>query len=435
MKLWKHQREAVRRSKESYALFMEEGTGKTYTYLAIAKKFSCSSILIICPKSLVLMWTGILEREGAHYGLQEHRVCSVDYAGRHCLELSKGSWDIIVVDEASKIKRHQSRRSKGICKLSRLSNARIRLLGTGTPFGNAGGYEIFTYAKFLFPTASHFGTSFYKFQREYYEEVDDWDWEPRDDTFERFQVELDRWSYRCRKSECFDLPEKVYKRHDLRKLKGASKKIYTALRRDTLALLSSGTVVRTPAKAIRLNKMQQICAGILYGHKAESWMEEVVETIEIGEDGLDNPKLEWLGENLPEMLAEKSGDVMIVATYTEVLNYLTHWMIGHDIPYAQYYGDHRDQLDGPWRVLLANQTTIAFGHNLQRLSHIIFFTNPWKLEERRQTENRAHRAGQKRKVTIHDLVLFGSIDGYILDCLRSHSNIAKIILRDFGKEF
>jgi len=376
-----------------------------------------------------------MEKEAERYGIQDYRVESYDRAARRDRELCKSSYQAIVLDESSKIKRHQSQRTKGLQRLSRFGCFELRLMGTGTPFGNAIGYEIFSYAQFLFGEASPFGKSFYKFQREFYEEVFDFEWEPLEGTFDIFAREIAKWSFRVRKADCFDLPELLFKRHTLRKLKSPSNKIYKALREDAVALVN-GKKVATTMKAVRLSKMQQLCAGVLYTSEAEPWEQELLKKHSVKFTGkLDNPKMDWLKENLPEILAEKSGDVLIVATFTVPLAEICNWLRQESIPFGAYFGASRCDLDGNYRVLVANSTTIAFGHNLQRLTHIIFFTHPWKWEERKQTVGRAHRGGQTKKVTVHDLEIENSIDTYILEALEVHKDISRAILRDVGKEF
>lgn len=414
---------------------MEEGTGKTLTYLEIVSKLDINSLLIICPKSLLLMWKRVMDKEAERYGITNFRVESYDRAARHNRELQESGYQAIVLDESSKIKRHKSQRTKGILHLSRFGDFELRLMGTGTPFGNSFGYELFSYTQFLFGAASPYGTSFHKFREEFYEEVFDFEWEPRDGTLDVFSREITKWSFRIRKADAFDLPPLLFKRHTLRKLKAPSSGIYKAMREEAVALHGTRKVA-TNMKAVRLNKMQQLCAGVLYSESTEPWERELLKKHSVKFTGkLDNPKMEWLKENLPEILAEKSGDVLIVATFTRALAEICNWLQREGIPFGAYFGASRCDLDGNYRVLVANSTTIAFGHNLQRLSHIIFFTHPWKWEERKQTIGRAHRGGQDKKVTVHDLEIENSIDTYILEALDLHKDVSRTILRDVGVEF
>ena len=64
---------------------------------------------------------------------------------------------------------------------------------------------------------------------------------------------------------------------------------------------------------------------------------------------------------------------------------------------------------------------------LTEASTVIYYSNNYDLEKRIQSEDRAHRIGQKNKVLYIDLMAKGTVDQKIIQSLRSKVNIAKEI--------
>ena len=66
---------------------------------------------------------------------------------------------------------------------------------------------------------------------------------------------------------------------------------------------------------------------------------------------------------------------------------------------------------------------------------MIYFSNNYDLEVRLQSEDRAHRIGQKNNVTYIDIVTEGTVDEKILRALREKINIATMVLKEGHKEW
>ena len=63
-------------------------------------------------------------------------------------------------------------------------------------------------------------------------------------------------------------------------------------------------------------------------------------------------------------------------------------------------------------------------------SNVMYFSNNYSLELRQQSEDRAHRIGQKNNVTYIDLMVPGSVDEKIIKALLSKRDLANEILKD-----
>lgn len=79
---------------------------------------------------------------------------------------------------------------------------------------------------------------------------------------------------------------------------------------------------------------------------------------------------------------------------------------------------------------MAQPKTGGYGITLTEASTVVYYSNSYDLEIRLQSEDRAHRIGQKRAVTYIDLVSPDTIDEKILQALRSKINIASEVLNE-----
>ena len=59
---------------------------------------------------------------------------------------------------------------------------------------------------------------------------------------------------------------------------------------------------------------------------------------------------------------------------------------------------------------------------------VIYYSNGYDLEKRLQSEDRAHRIGQKKTVTYVDLIAEDTVDNKIVKALRKKVNIASEVM-------
>ena len=59
---------------------------------------------------------------------------------------------------------------------------------------------------------------------------------------------------------------------------------------------------------------------------------------------------------------------------------------------------------------------------------VIYYSNGYDLEKRLQSEDRAHRIGQKKNVTYVDIIAEDTVDEKIVKALRDKINIASQVL-------
>jgi len=79
--------------------------------------------------------------------------------------------------------------------------------------------------------------------------------------------------------------------------------------------------------------------------------------------------------------------------------------------------------------------TGGYGLTLTAANTVIYFSNSYDLELRLQSEDRAHRIGQKNNVTYIDLISPKTIDEKIVDALRNKIRIADTVLGEDAREW
>ena len=84
----------------------------------------------------------------------------------------------------------------------------------------------------------------------------------------------------------------------------------------------------------------------------------------------------------------------------------------------------RIQKDNKCRFLVGNPTTGGFGLTLTACNTVIYFSNNYNLEVRMQSEDRAHRMGQKGTVVYIDIVARNTLDEAIMKSLTSKGKLA-----------
>ena len=241
---------------------------------------------------------------------------------------------------------------------------------------------------------------------------------------------LDRFSTRILKEECLDLPEKVYQRREVN-LSKEQVVLYKQMKDLALAQLEQGKLATTASVLTQIMRLQQICCGHL--QPDEGPIQEV-----------KNNRL----DELMDVIEEVNGKAIIWATWTYDIHRIEKtlqkkWGSG---VVASYYGetdqDDRQNIidrfqdpDSELRFFVGQPRTGGYGITLTEANTVIYFSNSYDLEIRLQSEDRAHRIGQKDNVTYVDLVSPGTIDERILAALRDKINIAGDVLGESAKDW
>ena len=444
-KPYEHQLTALNKSwnKPYYALFMDMGTGKSKvlidTFSILYDQGKIRAVLIVAPKSVYQNW---LEKEIPLH-IPDHVVHkmvawspSTTKKNQRQLEqlfepveelkillmnveafsTKKGVafaakfldiWQgLFAIDESTTIKNKGANRTKNLIKLS--SKASYRRILTGSPITRSP-LDLFTQCEFLKEGALKH-SSYWTFQSRYaqmirrnlgshafnqivgYQNLDE------------LNSIIEPFSYRIRKEDCLDLPDKVYIRRTV-ELTKPQMEAYNSMKRSALALVE-GSVVSASTVLTQILRLQQVCSGFVNTEEGEM-------------KRLPNNKL----SELVSAIEEISGKVIIWANFTADLHAIKEELIRHygESSCALFSGEtpseNRQQIvtdfqdaEHPLRFFIGQPRTGGFGLTL--------------------TQARAHRIGQNNKVTYIDIVTEKTVDEKILRALRNKINIASLILAE-----
>jgi SNF2 family DNA or RNA helicase len=143
---------------------------------------------------------------------------------------------------------------------------------------------------------------------------------------------------------------------------------------------------------------------------------------------------------LMDVLEEVEGKAIIWANYQHDISEIKKAIEKeYDEDYAvTYYGltpqeERQDNIrkfqdDPRCRFLIGTPSTGGYGITLTAANTVIYYSNGYDLEKRLQSEDRAHRIGQKKSVTYVDLIAENTVDEKIVKALRKKINIASEVL-------
>ena len=453
-KPYEHQRNALNQSAEKiqWAYFMEMGTGKTkvtidniaYSYL----KKEIQSVLVIAPKSVYTVWETEIEthipneinykiykwnidkpKEYDNLNKFEHlriflinvEALSTKRGFNGCVDyLTKNKKNFVVLDESTTIKNRSAKRTKNILGLRKLSY--IRRILTGSPITKSP-LDLFTQCQFLSPELLGFH-SYLAFRNRYAEMTDIPVGSGRFISvpkyykrLEELEVKLQMFSTRIRKDQCLDLKPKIRQKRYI-ELEGEGRKIYDRLRTTALAIVEDSTVSFSN-KLTEIIKLHQVCNGFTKD-----------------DDGRMLRLHDQKVKALHEVIEETDGKVIIWANYLWNIHEIIHSLKSKygEESVVSIFGEinvedrkkavERIQKDPTCRFMVGNPTTGGFGLTLTACNTVIYFSNNYNLEVRMQSEDRAHRMGQKGSVVYIDIVAKNTLDEAIMKSLVNKGQIA-----------
>jgi SNF2 family DNA or RNA helicase len=234
---------------------------------------------------------------------------------------------------------------------------------------------------------------------------------------------LDQFSYRVLKKDCLDLPDKTYTARYIALTK-EQRQMYERIQREALMLFENGEMVTAPAVITQLLRLQQLMSGHL---KTDDGTMMTFPTKRM--------------DALEEIMEEHSGKAIIWSRFrhdiVSIVEMLKKKFGEHSA--AGYFGDTGDEERNdivrnfqdpkhPLKYFVGNPATAGYGLTLTEADLVVYYANDFNLETRIQSEDRAHRIGQKNPVTYIDLISEGTIDEKIVQSLRAKIDIGAKVL-------
>ena len=461
-KPYAHQMTALEKSwnRETFAYFMEMGTGKTKVLIdnlaMLYDKGKVNGALIIAPKGVVgtwynneipthlpdhikhetVLWKAAITKkqqekldtlfqpgEDLHILIMNVEAFSTTKGVNFAHKFLSSHRSLMAIDESTTIKNPTAKRTKNILKLA--ESAVYRRIMTGSPV-TKNPLDLYTQCDFLSPWLLDF-TSYYAF-RNRYAEMKTLHMHGRQvqvvngfKNLGELSDKLKDFSYRVLKDDCLDLPDKIFIKREIQ-LSPDQRRLYDQMKKEAIAILKGkqSTTVNTLTQLMRL---QQITCGHF-----------------TADDGATQPIPNNRITELMDVLEETEGKAIIWAHYqydiTAIIQAVAKKYGEKSI--VDYYGltpqeerqpnIKRFQDDPECRFIVGTPSTGGYGITLTAANTVIYYSNGYDLEKRLQSEDRAHRIGQKKSVTYVDLMADDTVDEKIVQALRKKINIASEVL-------
>ena len=106
---------------------------------------------------------------------------------------------------------------------------------------------------------------------------------------------------------------------------------------------------------------------------------------------------------------------------------------GKTLPEQRDYAIRNFKENDKVRFFVGTPQTGGYGITLTSANTVIYYSNGYDLEKRMQSEDRAHRIGQTKKVTYIDLIAEDTVDTKIVKSLRKKIDIASKVMGEERK--
>ena len=431
LSFYQHQKLALAylRLNNSFALFMEQGTGKTLPVvkrmLELFRSGKAQNALVVAPKAVVGSWWRDVEK----FSPEEQKVLrrgmtvvSYDIVWRR--EEYRKHWSIIVLDESHKIKNHTTRRGKCLLQMALDSEYRYEL--TGTPISNGALENIWSQFTFLEPVSAPrkqvyskiFGGSYYAFL-DRYAFLNQYHKPYRYRYVDELQDIIAAHSYRVTKAECLDLPEKLP--DEIYDIEMLEKKLYKELHNDStvedMDILASNPLTR-------MVRLRQVCSGFINDGSEDKPLK--CEKLSALEDFLDG----WEKKLVIFCEFRRSIDsVCVLLNKLKIKNVTLDGRQKDKSVWKQF------QEDESVRVIVCQYQSANAGIDLYAADTTIFYEPTLSSNILEQCRDRTHRIGQKQPCSYIHFLTVGTIEKAIYRALRGYTDFNEKLFTEYMHEY
>ena len=314
-------------------------------------------------------------------------------------------YDMVVIDELSSFKNHQSQRFKALRRVRPYVKRFVGL--TGTPTSN-GLMDLWAEIGIL-DGGERLGKFIGRYQDMYFKPAS---MNPRTGVVDKYAPKpgAEEQIYECisditismKALDYLDMPDCVSVTHEV-VMDEKERKLYETLKNDLIIPLENGDIDAANAAALS-NKLLQMANGAVYDENRAARV-------------IHNRKLEML----EDLIESANGQSVLIAYWfkhdrARIVEYLK--ALGYDPREIKGSQDIQDWNDGKIPVALIHPASAGHGLNIQDGGHIlIWFGLTWSLELYQQTNARLWRQGQTEVVTIHHIVCKDTVDEDVMKAL------------------
>lgn len=436
VRLYSHQETALNllRLNDGFALFMEQGTGKSFPVLfrlaELAADGRISSALIVAPKAVCDSWR---QKEGQLSGAQRAALASVglgvasyDVVWRRP-EYRDAAFDAVVLDESHYVKSPSAKRSHACMALC--AGARYRYILTGTPTSNGQLCNIWSQLACVDPVtvrgrvypACLGGDSYYKWLgRVAY--LNQWHRPYKYRDVDALQGVIAEHSYRVTKGECLDLPEKLPDQILSVELDAKARGPYRDMMRSSAIVELDTLAGNSLTRALRL---RQLASGFI--------------------DTDDGRRVEYPCAKLRalrELLEDFEGKVVVFCDFRRSIDAVAELLSKMRMGPVTLDGRSPDkgvwkrfQEDPAVRAIVVQYQSGSAGIDLYAADTMVFFEPSLSSNLTEQARDRIHRIGQHRPCSYYFLLTRGTIETAIYAALGNYADFGEALFTRYMTEY
>ena len=311
----------------------------------------------------------------------------------------KFDFDMVVIDELSSFKNHQSKRFKSLMKVRPLVKRIVGL--TGTPSSN-GLMDLFAEFKIL-DMGKRLGYFIGQYRNTYFkpDKMNGpivYSYKPLPNAENAIYEKISDITVSMKANEYLKMPELLTSNYVV-ELSNSEKNQYDEMKKSLVLEITDGEITASNAASLS-NKLCQLSNGAIYDDE-----QNIVE--------IHDRKLYALEDIIESM----NGKPLLIAYwYRHDLERIKSRFSVREIKTSE---DISDWNDGKIPVALIHPASAGHGLNLQNGgSTLVWFGLTWSLELYQQTNARLYRQGQKNTVVIQHIITKGTIDEQILKALQ-----------------
>ena len=458
-KPYAHQEDALQKShdKKNFAYFMEMGCGKSKVLIDniywLWQQKEIDTAIVVAPKGVYMNWKnneipihlpddidadiylwkasstknekkklseGVTKRDKFRILLMNVESFVTKKAPVFLESFTHRSEFLLAIDESTTIKNVKAKRTKSIMKFG--ETAKYKRILTGSPITQSP-LDLYSQCAFLNKRLLGYD-SYWSFQGRFaiikqqrmgsmsFNQVVGYK------NLEELTQKLKLFAHRTTKKEALDLPDKIYTTRQV-ELTSTQQEHYVSMKKTSVVFLEDGEMVTAPEVMTRLLRLQQLLCGYLVSDDGE--------TVEIANNRI---------KVMMEVIEEMDGKIIIWSRFRhdikKIKNELCKTYGSGSV--VTYYGDtsqedrdsaiHNFQTNPETRFFVSNAQTGGRGITLTAASNVIYYSNDFNLESRKQSEDRCHRIGQHKPVLYVDLVCPNTVDVHIVKSLLQKDKIA-----------
>ncbi len=426
-------------------LYMEQGTGKTLTAIAVAGRMFLDGhikrALVVSPMSVVPVWPQefqafagfpyiahalegdskkkikALESLAESQGVLQVAVVNYESAWRIYDAIRAWGPDLVILDESQRIKNPGARQSKALHNLGKITS--FRMILTGTPVSQ-GPLDFFSQLKFADPTI--LGSSYYAAKAKYaitggYENRQIIGYKD----LPEFTKRVHSIGFRVTKAEALDLPEQLPPQVRYCELEKEARIIYSKLAKDSVTELENEKTIVVQNVLSKLLRLSQLAGGY-YSEAGEKPIEVSRAKINLLEEILDD-----LGGQQVVIFARFLAEISAIKALLDKKG-ITYRYIDGSVSMRERGEAVKEFQSGNCQVFIAQIQTAGLGITLNAASVAIFYSLDYSYANLEQAMARLHRIGQKNVVTIIFLITRGTVDEKVVRALEEKEGLAKLVV-------